>query len=173
LFGLWLTFGVMWSVANIRWAVVQGFYFAITSMSTSGIRSIPDDSPDSFFCVVGLFTCTGAPIMLLAFGSLAHAIADIGQAKAISNQIQSPISQDEVLMMYQLGVEDGDGYIDRCEYIILQIIRLQAMRIDLMDVIADRFCDLDTDGDGLVSYEDIQGNEVGAVKKQTSEDSVY
>ena len=157
LFGLWLCFGVMWSVGNIKWSIVQGFYFSITSMSTGGIWSIPDDSPDSFFFVVGVYTCTGAPIMLLSFGSLAHSIADLGQEKTLRNKIQAPITQDEILIMYELGVEDGDGFIDRCEYIILMIIRLKAMKIDLIDAIADRFCDLDVDGDGLVSYEEIQG----------------
>lgn len=66
---LWLIyvfFGTTWSCAVIGWSFIDGIYFAISAMSTGGLMGIPEDSPDYAFLVVGLFACTGVPLVNVA-----------------------------------------------------------------------------------------------------------
>jgi Ca2+-binding EF-hand superfamily protein len=59
-------------------------------------------------------------------------------------------------MMNQLDIDDGDGFIDELEFIILMLVRLKAIRPELIATIIARFRVLDRDDKGAVPYEVFQ-----------------
>ena len=63
LFVLWTAIGVVFSCSLMGWSFVDGFYFAISTMSTGGMWPIASDSPDWAFVFVALYVVSGVPIM--------------------------------------------------------------------------------------------------------------
>jgi len=153
---LYLVFGIVWSSMTVGWPLIESLYFTITSLSTGGIWSIPEDSDDVTYFIVAVFTCTGAPIMCLSGGVFAHRLSRIGEAAHVLKTIQAAITLNELEMMNKLDIDDGDGFIDQTEYIILILVRLKAIRPELIAAIIARFHHLDPDGLGAVPYEIFQ-----------------
>ena len=168
---LYVVFGVVWSSLTVQWPLIEGLYFTITSLSTGGIWSIPDDSKDIMYFIVAIFTCTGAPIMCLSGGVFAHRMSRIGEAAYIQKTINAAITLEELGMMNQLDIDDGDGFIDETEYIILILVRLKAIRPELIAAILARFRHLDADGLGAIPYEIFQmPDKRGSVSKGDDND---
>jgi hypothetical protein len=155
-FLLYLVFGVVWSSFAVGWPIVEGLYFAITSLSTGGHWAIPEDSDDSIYFIVAVFTCTGAPIMCLSGGVFAHWLSSLGKGNHCQRIINAPVTVEELHMMNQLDIDDGDGFIDELEFIILMLVRLKAIRPELIATIIARFRVLDRDDKGAVPYEVFQ-----------------
>ena len=153
---LWLTFGIVWSVVSVGWSVIDGIYFSVTSLSTGGIWSIPKESSDYEYFIVAIFTCTGAPILCLSCGVFAHWISTLGESSHIRKTIEAPITIDEHHTMIRLDIDDGDGFIDQTEFIILVLIRMKAIRPELIAAIRARFHNLDTEGLGALPYKIFQ-----------------
>jgi hypothetical protein len=129
-FLLYLVFGVVWSSFAVGWPIVEGLYFAIT--------------------------CTGAPIMCLSGGVFAHWLSSLGKGNHCQRIINAPVTVEELHMMNQLDIDDGDGFIDELEFIILMLVRLKAIRPELIATIIARFRVLDRDDKGAVPYEVFQ-----------------
>ena len=62
-----------------------------------------------------------------------------------------------------LGLEDGDGKLDKSEFIILCLLRL-GTDPELISFVELYFRQLDTDGDGFLSLEELQNPELHASK---------
>ena len=60
---LFVLFGWIWSCFMFDWSFWEGLYFAVSSLSTGGLLGIPADAPDLCFLFVGLYCCTGIPVM--------------------------------------------------------------------------------------------------------------
>ena len=60
----------------------------------------------------------------------------------------------ELIMLQKFGLENGDGVIDRAEFIILCMVRM-GTDPNPIEFISDRFAELDEDGGGTLSTEDI------------------
>ena len=94
--------------------------------------------------------------MAIAFGIFAHRLSKVGSGHLLAPELNRQISLEELDMMHTVGIEDGDGYIDRCEYIILMLVRLKALRPELISTITDRFNFLDEKENGWLTYDEIQ-----------------
>ena len=160
--GLWLIFGVAWSKASVGWSLVEALHFSVTSLSTGGIWAIPEDSSDLQHFVVAVFTCTGAPIMCLSGGVFAHWLSTLGEAAHRRRTLRAAISLEELRLMNTLEIDDGDGFIDQTEYVILVLVRIRAIRPELIAAILARFRHLDADGLGAVPYEIFQWSNMRA-----------
>ena len=117
---------VMYSMIHIGWPVSQAQYFAVSSCSTGGHWSIPVDSPDWFFGITGLVVAFGVPIMGVAMATIGQFIAKSKKKELedIKDTINAPVTPQEIKMMQQFGLEDGDGEVDEAEFIILCMCRL-------------------------------------------------
>ena len=60
----------------------------------------------------------------------------------------------ELIMLQKFGLENGDGVIDRAEFIILCMVRM-GTDPNPIEFISDRFAEVDDDGGGTLSTEDI------------------
>ena len=155
LFLVWLAVGATWSCHTIKWPVVQGIYFAITSLSMGGIWSIPENSADSSYFFVAIYTAFGAPILLLNASIMAEYIAHLGDSYLVENVVYRTVNQKEIEYMQRVGMEDGSGQLDEQEYVLLTLIRLKALPHEIVTTIIEMFNILDTNNLGNIPYADI------------------
>jgi hypothetical protein len=153
---LYLLFGTLWSTWRMGWPLVEGIYFAVTALSTGGHWSIPQDSEDYEYFIVAIYACTGTPIMCLSGGVFAFWLSKLDKASHLQKIIEAPLSLEELEMMNELEIDDGDGFIDESEYVILILVRLKAIRLELIPAILARFRHLDRDNEGAVPYDRFQ-----------------
>jgi hypothetical protein len=91
-------------------------------------------------------------LMVMNAISLGLTIGDPEKAKKL---IRSKVTVDELKMMKQLGFEDGDGVIDRSEFVILCCVRLGALNTALIGEINQRFDKLDISKKGYLTRDEI------------------
>jgi hypothetical protein len=137
-FLLWLMFGVLWSTLAVGWTLENGLYFSVTCMSTGGIWNLPDDASDQMLFVTALFTCTGAPIMMITFGTLAQLVNTLTSSSALTQELSRPMTYLELEFMQFEVIEDTDGYIDASEFTLLMLVRLKALNPELISTIIER-----------------------------------
>ena len=155
--GLWLAWiGIMifYSMVNVGWSFTEAQYFAISTCSTGGHWSIPNDSPDWMFGVTGFFALLGVPIMGVAMATVARGLVSHGDMEATKELIREEVTAEELEMLHKFGLEDGDGQIDRSEFIILCMVRT-GTDPNLVKYISERFTELDEDGGGTLTVEEI------------------
>ncbi len=176
---VWISAMILFSCVTVKWSFIDGLYFAVSSLSTGGLFAIPNDSPDWYFGIgkhirpsltlfktnqirlhlylfsVGCFAATGIPLMGMAMGQLAGFMISVGDPDELTNAIYAKVTATELDMMKRFGLDDGDGKIDRGEFILLCAVRIGALSPDLIDTINRRFAELDVSGDGTLDYEEI------------------
>lgn len=123
---------------------------------------IPDDSPDWLFGVTGFFAALGVPIMGVAMASLGALLMerrdDMDEMKKI---IEAEVTAEEILDLQRFGLEDGDGEIDKAEFVILCMVRL-GTDPRLVQFISDQFQKLDDDGSNSLSILEITRGRVSS-----------
>jgi hypothetical protein len=93
--------------------------------------------------------------MALAMGSVASLLISVGDPDEAERAIAAKVTSEELHMMQKFDLDDGDGEISRAEYILLCAVRLGALSPELIGKINERFKQLDTSGDGALSYAEI------------------
>ncbi|CAB9529837.1 expressed unknown protein [Seminavis robusta] len=154
---VWLiALGIMisYSMLEFGWSYNQAQYFAIGTLSTGGLYRIPDDSATWMFAVTAVFACLGVPIMAVAMAEVARGLMDKGDLEATKASVNEPVTAEELIMLQKFGLENGDGEIDRAEFIILCMVRM-GTDPNLIEFISHRFHQLDEDGGGTLSILEI------------------
>ena len=156
----WLVLMIVYSMIRIGWSLSQAQYFAISSLSTGGHWSIPDDSPDWFFGVTGIICAIGVPIMGIAMATIGARLAASKKEKMKDMQatINQPVTPAEIKMLQRFGLEDGDGEVDEAEFIILCMCRL-GTDPRIIENIGERFRHLDVDGSGALNLKEVCGKD--------------
>mmetsp|Transcript_12559 Transcript_12559/g.21013 ORF Transcript_12559/g.21013 Transcript_12559/m.21013 type:complete len:422 (-) Transcript_12559:389-1654(-) len=157
---IFLTFALIgllmvYSLIAIGWGWSDALYFAVSSLSTGGLWRIPDDSSQWQFGFVGIIAAVGVPLMGLAMANIAAMVITIGDPDEAEKTIAAKVTLEELQMMQRFNLDDGDGQINRAEYILLCCVRLGALSPDLIGKINERFILLDTSGDGMLSHSEI------------------
>ena len=156
----WVCLMITYSMIHIGWPISQAQYFAVSSCSTGGHWSIPEDSPDWFYGVTGAVVALGVPIMGVAMATIGQFVASSKKKELedIKDTINAPVTPQEIKMMQQFGLEDGDGEVDEAEFIILCMCRL-GTDPRVIEYIGQRFRKLDVDGGGSLSMREIVGRD--------------
>mmetsp|Transcript_57404 Transcript_57404/g.171224 ORF Transcript_57404/g.171224 Transcript_57404/m.171224 type:complete len:383 (-) Transcript_57404:192-1340(-) len=156
--GLWLCWVavmIAYSMIAVKWPFSAAQYFAISTCSTGGHMPIPDESPQWLFGVTGVFAAIGVPLMGVAMASLGSLFMDrqddLGETQKM---IQEDVTAEELLDLQRYGLEDGDGEIDKAEYVILCMVRL-GTDPRLVQFISDYFKTLDDDQSNSLSILEI------------------
>ena len=132
--------------------MIDGIYFSVSSLSTGGLNPIPLGSPPSYYVVVGLYSCTGIPVMGIAVGELARLLIE-GNAKArIERDIKAKYVKTEIEMMKTLGIENEMRKVNKYEFLLLTLARLHIVDNFLINRIYKRFEELDVLKDNYLSY---------------------
>jgi Ca2+-binding EF-hand superfamily protein len=73
----------------------------------------------------------------------------------LEEQMKARVTDEELDTMKACGMENGDGFIDASEFVILILVRIHAVNPELISVIEERFADLDSDNSGTLSYDEL------------------
>lgn len=87
---IYVFLGAFWSCYVIEWPFLDGLYFALSSLSTGGMWSVPLYSKDFVYGCVGIYTCLGVPIMGMAMGNIATLMFESRQASTLSTSAYQP-----------------------------------------------------------------------------------
>lgn len=153
-FILWIFMMQMWATFSIpKWNFIDGLYFAVSSCSTGGLWSIPDDSPGDKFVIVGFFTLFGVPIMGVAFASIIDLLFDVGNARLIMKSlVEEPVKEEEIHVLQKIGVDNKEGFLYKTEFIVLCGMRLSILTPSIIDHLVTRFDQLDENKKGKLCY---------------------
>jgi hypothetical protein len=157
---LWLVFwafGVVWSCASFGWSLVDGCYFSLSTMSTGGLWGIPESAVSGDFIVVGFFAWLGVPLMGMAMANIAMLIME--QRSLLKNQKELAIleiSEKERLLLELFVANNDRQYIDKNEFLLLNLLRRKKVDIKTISDIYAEFDALDTEATGVLTYTDIQ-----------------
>lgn len=173
MFLAWETLGVLWSCFFVKWSFADAVYFVASGLTGGGMWLIPESSPSWFFFFTGVYVTFGAPIMAivcvppldpsLSYPSLLQALGQFADILInlmtpnydLEEQMKARVTDEELEIMKACGIEDGDGFIDASEFVILILVRIHAVNPELISVIEERFVELDADNSGTLSYEEL------------------
>eukprot|EP00603_Paraphysomonas_imperforata_P000212 CAMPEP_0114421914 /NCGR_PEP_ID=MMETSP0103-20121206/5333_1 /TAXON_ID=37642 ORGANISM="Paraphysomonas imperforata, Strain PA2" /NCGR_SAMPLE_ID=MMETSP0103 /ASSEMBLY_ACC=CAM_ASM_000201 /LENGTH=1036 /DNA_ID=CAMNT_0001590469 /DNA_START=406 /DNA_END=3516 /DNA_ORIENTATION=- len=152
---VWVLLGIVWGVSSVQWSVLDAWLFAMTAMAKGGLVSLPSSGVHEWdYIFYSLYIVVGAPLMAVSCGTAANAISNYGRAQQKEKDLSAPMTEDELVMLNHLGIEDNDGFIDNAEFTLLLLVRIGALNPDLIGVLHDRYYELDMDGTGGgVTYE--------------------
>ena len=139
-----IIFGVAFSCVYVGWDVVNGVYFTLATLSTAGLNSIPDDSADWIYGVVGIFAAIGIIIQMIVVFYLASAYLQYYHHNRAQKAINEKISEEELRALREMGLEDEATVIDRHEFLLLMIVRLGLIDTEMIAHINKKFDELDT-----------------------------
>lgn len=151
---LWISMMITYSMIQVGWSFTEAQYFAISACSTGGHWAIPRDSPDWLFALTGVSAALGVPIMAVAMATIARSLISHGDLQETKEIICEPVTPEELKMLYKLGLENGDGIIDKSEFIILCMVRTGTDPA-LINFMAKRFDRLDVDGGGTLTIHEL------------------
>lgn len=158
IFLLWVFIGVLWSCLAIEWPVIEGVYFAVSSLTTGGLWPIPEDSPAWHYAFTAFYLVGGVPIMAISLGMIANSVSNIGGSRLLEQKISARITDEEIDMMESFGIVDDDGSIDAKEFAILTLVRIGALQPSLICMIHERFEEIDVDKKGSITYDDLKNH---------------
>ena len=158
IFLLWVVIGVLWSCLAAKWPVIQGFYFAVSSLTTGGLWPIPEGSPAWHYAFTAFYVVAGVPVMAISLGMIANSVSNIGGSRLLKQKISARISDEEIDMMESFGIVDDDGSIDAKEFAILTLVRIGALQPSLICMIHERFEEIDVNKTGSITYEDLKNH---------------
>ena len=165
---VWVFIMITYSMVQIGWPLVEAQYFAISTCSTGGHWSIPIDSPDWMYALTAVFAALGVPLMAVAMATIARGLVSYGDIDATKATILETVTKEELDMLAKLGLENGDGVVDKAEFLVLCMVRT-GTDPELLSFIANRFDELDLDKGGHLSFTEItQGAYSGTTDKHTS-----
>lgn len=108
--------------------------------------------------VVALYAAVGVPLAGIAMGNLAsQMLFTIERVEEVQGLIDQPVTETELNMMKMFGLEDGDGEVDKAEFVILCMARMGAADPSIIQLIVDKFQSLDKSRDGSLSYAELMG----------------
>ena len=147
---------IMAMILNPEWPFITALYFSVSSLSTGGLASIPAESPDWYYGMVGVYAALGVPVMAVAMATLAALFMSKGDdMESTVNSIREPVTELEIKMLEDFNLCDSDGTLDKAEFIILCMVRTGAATPGLIKMIVDYFDELDDDGSGGLSLEEL------------------
>ena len=112
LFLFWIFIGALWSCLAIQWPLIEGVYFAVSSLTTGGLWPIPEGSQAWHYAFVAFYVVGGVPIMAISLGMIANAVSNVGSSRLLEQKISARITDEEIDMMESFGIVDDDGSID-------------------------------------------------------------
>ena len=109
--------------------------------------------------LVAIFAAIGVPLAGLAMATLAAKLLSGMQdpLAEVNEMLSTPVTQKEIDMMIEFGLEDGNEEVDKAEYVILCMVRMGAADPGVVSMMTERFIQLDTSGDDGLSYNELMG----------------
>jgi hypothetical protein len=168
LFATFIALATVSALQNPEFSFVNALYFAVSSLSTGGLYALPHQ-PDWVYGITGVYAALGVPVMAMAMGTLASFFIHSNSIEDTLEQIREPVDETEVQMLTDFDIANNDGEIDKAEFIILCMVRTGAASPHLIKLIMEYFNELDKDGSGSLSIEEICRKASGTHHKAINE----
>jgi hypothetical protein len=139
LFSSWLLLMTTSTSFQHNWTFFDSLCFSTSVLSTGGFISLPANASTFDHFVVALFAFVGVPLMALSLGMFTHYISRLGEQSSLVELINAGISSEELAEMEDLEILDDDGHFDISEYLILILLRIGALKPDLIKLTNIRF----------------------------------
>lgn len=123
---------------------------------------MPEHTERYNLAIAGVFICFGVPLTCVAMGNLAALLLKFGDPEKDKHIIRGQVTKEEIDMMKEFGIDDGDKFIDRAEFILLCAVRLGAATPELIEEINKRFATLDTGRRGALTREEMLQERAGS-----------
>lgn len=160
---IWIVYiflGTLWSCLTIKWSLIDGLYFALSSLSTGGLQPIPVDSPNWMFVFVGVYAATGVPIMGMAVANLA-AIILVGRHYEFKSKASIlEIEEEEKQMISVISNDPMIRKIDQKEYLLLMLLRKNIISIEDIQYYFNEFDEKDILDIGFLTISENETNEI-------------
>lgn len=163
---IYVMFGAFWSCVAIKWSMVDGVYFAVSSLSTGGLLGVPHTSNDHVWATVGIFAALGVPIMAMAVGNVASLMFE---AKKQQEQLEIGEGEDalrlskaESQLLFILNADASATVrtpIDSNKFLLMQLVRSKRVSVAHLRKLRAQFSRLDTEGVGSVPLGDIMAHQ--------------
>jgi hypothetical protein len=127
----------------------------LSTLSCGGYSGMPLHANKWAFIFLAIFTNVAVPLFLVAAGTLASIMMNTQDEKSFYKKIASPLTDVELKFMQYFGIEDGDGVLDKKEFLILIIIRIGNIKPGNVVDIHNHFNEITRNTDGTISYADI------------------
>ena len=88
-------------------------------------------------------------------GFLASLLLYSTDEQQVFRKIVADVTPQEIHFMKLFGIDDGDGRITNKEYVILIVVRLGAVRPEVISLLHQRFRELDRKGLGSIGYDEL------------------
>ena len=156
-FALWVAFGALYVAFSFGYSSINSVFFALSALAGAGRVAIPASAADGHYIAIGLYVCTGIPVMALAMGIIAHFIVVRNEStESLNEKMMARITETELHFMKLFGIEDGSGDIDAHEFVILTLVRIGALEPELIRTISELYDSLSEDNNGNLTYETLQ-----------------
>jgi hypothetical protein len=142
------------------WDFATGLYFAVSSLSTGGLVSLPAGSHNAYYGLLGIYGAFGIPLMALAMGTFAGFFISnpSGNLERIMEQVQEEVTEEELKMLdsFNLDLDDDKTSLNKGEFLILSMVRIGAAGPDLIQTINAYFDELDVDGSKSLDIDELK-----------------
>lgn len=156
---LYLFVGTAWSCWLVNWSLVDGVYFSLSSMSTGGLYSFPEESPDEVYVLAGLYAALGVPLMALAVANIATLFVEAHRIEALRLRSRVVLSDRDVDVLramrfdVDLAAQRQRQALDRHQFLVLMLCKRGLLRQEDVSAIVKEFDDLKCDAEGRVAYQ--------------------
>lgn len=119
--------------------------------------------------MIAAFCAVGIPIHVTAMCAFASLLVNVGSVDDAVDSLKEPITEKEIEMLRELGiVAKSDPQLDKLDFLVLCVVRIGAISPELVQFIISYFSELDADGNGKLSVDELC-HRLSDMKKQVSD----
>jgi len=141
------------------WPLGDGIYYAVIVSSTIGLGDVTPET--DLGKVLGVLFIPAAVVFAsVQFTSFAHAVREVSlilEDDPLEELLAKDLSLEGLLAMD----EDGDGEITEYEFIRFMLVSADLADAGVLDALHQRFAELDTDGSGALTADDLRLEPLG------------
>jgi len=148
-FSVVFLFGVFFYLYYVGFDVTYTFFFVISTITASGLAAIPATSSDTVFGITGLFTLLGVFLFALYVGFQLKILRNYEEKYRAEKALEGMVTVKEIMGLRELGLEPKAGKMDKLEFILLAIMRMDILNVELVVYLEEVFAELKKGDDGL------------------------
>jgi hypothetical protein len=138
-FFLFIMIGAGGSCYVLGWTVLDGVYFAASCTFMCGAYGLPSQATDNEYALAAGYTLCSTSALALVVAFQSQSIFIRMQHQRAEEAISQPARREEKLFMRDVGLSNRDEEIDKHEFLLLVIIRLQLVDYQLLKHIFETY----------------------------------
>lgn len=133
------------------WSFGKSMLFSVSAMSTGGLVSPNIDDFSMVFC--GVLSAVGVISYGMAIGAVADIFSDYELNRLISQKVKGQAETEEIEFVQKL--QESGGQLTKDKFLAIELMKMGKVAQEDLDLIDERWSDMDVDADGSVSTEEM------------------